>query len=120
MSPQRALAVFPTILLLERDPAPRLALAKALRRHRYLVLEAQDVPKAIDLVKMQSRPIHLLLMGLSFDDAIATTIRQYRPNLHVLRVTGSRRQPAREGVLTLESAPEMIRQFFTAPQSDGG
>ena len=76
------------------------------------------MPKAIDLVKMQSRPIHLLLMGLSFDDAIATTIRQYRPNLHVLRVTGDQTQSTREGVLTLESAPEMIRQFFNMRKSD--
>jgi hypothetical protein len=58
-------------------------------------------------------------MGLSFDDTVATTIKQYRPNLHVLRVTGDQTQSTREGVLTLESAPEMIRQFFATPKGDG-
>ena len=84
------------------------------------VLEAHDVPEAMDLVRMHSRPIHLLLLGMSFDDTLVTTLKPYRPDMHVLRVSGDQTQPIGAGVLTLESAPEMVRQFFNAPKSDGG
>jgi len=67
MAPQPSLAAFPTILLLESDSMLRLALARILRGHGYLVLEALDVPKAFELVRMHSRPIRLLLTnGLEF------------------------------------------------------
>ena len=84
------------------------------------VLEAHDVPEATDLVRMHSRPIHLLLLGLSFDDAVTATLKQYRPSMHTLRGAGDQTQPIGAGVLTLESAPEMIRQFFNMPKSDEG
>jgi CheY-like chemotaxis protein len=118
MTPQSSLAAFPTILLLESDSTLRVALARVLRGHGYLVLEAHDVPKAFELVRMHSRLIHLLLMGMSFDDAVAATLKTYRPNMHVLRVTGDQTHPTGAGVATLESAPDMVRQFFATPKSD--
>jgi hypothetical protein len=96
----------------------RSALARMLRGHGYLVLEAHDVPKAFELVRMHSRPIHLLIMGMSFDETLAPTLKPYRPNMHALRVAADQTQPIGAGVLTLESAPEMIRQFFNMRKSD--
>jgi len=79
---------FPTILLVEVDADRRLALADILRRDGYLVLEAEDISRAIAVARTHSRIIHLLLVSDALVPSLPALLRRYRRSLHVLTLAG--------------------------------
>jgi CheY-like chemotaxis protein len=81
-----------TILLVEDEPGIRSLMRKALARHGYRVLEANDVWDALAIAAAYDGPIDLLLSdvimpGLSGPD-LAQRIITRRPAIKVLHVSG--------------------------------
>jgi CheY-like chemotaxis protein len=78
---------FPTILVAEREGDVRKALVLMLQNDGYLVLEADDEIEAIEIARVHSRPIHLLLTGEDLDSrTLAATLKHFRPQMEVLFV----------------------------------
>jgi CheY-like chemotaxis protein len=87
-----------TVLVAEDDAAVRALLCRALRLHGLRVLEAADGAAALALAEAHPGPIDLLLTdavmrGLS-GPALAARLRERRPRLAVLVVTGFPTDPA--------------------------
>jgi CheY-like chemotaxis protein len=81
-------SVVPTILVAGLNQAYRDWLVSSIQQQGYFVLEAEDDSEAIELVKMHSRPIHLLLAGEgSAGRSLAMTVKPYRPAMRVLFVS---------------------------------
>ena len=79
---------FPTILVAEHDNDVRSPLVRHLQQQGYFVLIAHDANEALEIARVHSRPIHLLLADESLDGrSLAATLKQYRPNMHVLFIT---------------------------------
>ena len=79
---------FPTILVAENDDGVRSALVRDLQHLGYFVLAAQDSTEAVEIVRLHSRPIHLMLTDEGLDGrALAATLKQYRPHMLVLFIT---------------------------------
>jgi len=79
---------FPTVLVVESDDALRATLLRDLRDLGYLVLAGRSEPEAVEIARVHSRPIHVLLT----DDgesglALAATLHQYRPQMRVVFLT---------------------------------
>lgn len=81
---------FPTILVAELDGESRDWLVSRLRQQGYFVLEARDDGEALELVKIHSRPIHLMLTGGGPNARnLAAVLKPYRPKMCVLFVSRS-------------------------------
>src|SRR4051812_42639056 len=79
---------FPTILVAEHDDGVRSPLVRHLQHQGYFVLVAHDPAEALEITRLHSRPIHLLLAEDGLDGrTLASTLKQYRPNMQVLFVT---------------------------------
>jgi hypothetical protein len=85
-------------------------LATSLRSNGYLVLEAQNASDALSFVRMHSRPIHVLLMSVSFGNSLAQLLQQYRQGIGILWIGRDDTQP--DDVSTPELALERVRHFF--------
>lgn len=108
---------FPTILIAQGDTEIRVLLRDTLQEWGYLVLEAKDEADALDIVRIHSRHIHLMLAG---DDvggrALATKLQRYRPRMRVLFVT---RNP-KDGVSDLlapDRAVARVQELVKPPRS---
>ena len=76
---------FPTILVVGDYYGVGGLLVRDLRHQGYIVLVAQDGAEAIEVVRIHSRPIHLMLTADSMDGrTLAATLKQYRPKMQVL------------------------------------
>ena len=64
MKPLGASGGFPTLLLVELHQEHPTALSDCLRSEGYHVLEARDWSEALDIIKIHSRPIQVLLTGM--------------------------------------------------------
>ena len=65
----------------------------SLRQDNCLVLEADSLSRVLDVVKVHSRPIHVLLLDVSIGDlALAALVQRYRSGIQVLFVTKSSSQ----------------------------
>lgn len=81
---------FPTILVVAGDEGHRAPLVVDLQSLGYLVLVAGDAGKALNIVRMHSRPIHVLLASENEEGrTLVATLKQYRPNMAVLFVRRS-------------------------------
>ena len=79
---------FPTVLVAETEDSPRDFLVRTLQQQGYLVLEAQDAAEALEMVKVHSRPIDLMLTeGGPEGRTLAATLQQYRPRMSVVFVS---------------------------------
>jgi CheY-like chemotaxis protein len=106
---------YPTVLVVEEDSDQREALAHALRRQGYLVLEAHDRPSALDIVVRHSRAIHLLLTSGSADHrTLATELREYRPVMSVWFIAQPQNQTLSDE-LTPGTMLAKVRAFFKNP-----
>lgn len=75
----------PTILATENSGRARRALLQNLQHQGYFVLQAQDEVDAIEIARVHSRPIQLMLAAESVDDrTLAARIKLYRPCMDVL------------------------------------
>jgi PAS domain S-box-containing protein len=108
-----------TVLLAEDDPLVREFTTMALRRGGYQVLMAHDGAKALQLAKVHTGTIDLLLTdvvmpGLTGRD-LALEIRRQRPGIAVLYATGYEPSSA---IAPAEALPgsHMIQKPFTASE----
>ena len=76
----------PTILVVERDS--RLdGLVKSLQQMGCLILRAADGPEAIEIVRVHSRPIHLMVAVENVNSrSLSATLLPYRPHMQILFV----------------------------------
>jgi len=78
---------FPTILVAE-DQCVGDSLVRDLQHEGYFVLVAHDGFEAIEIARVHSRPIHVMLTADTADGrALATELKQYRPHIQVLFIT---------------------------------
>ena len=78
---------FPTILVAHCSCGSD-ALVKNLRQQGYHVLEAKDAIETVEIARVHSRPIHLMLTDESTNSrSLAATLKQYRPHMSVLFIT---------------------------------
>ena len=77
---------YPTVLVAHDDEGVRSSLGDCLQRNGFHVLEADDWDHVFDVVRVHSRPIHLLLADASMD-ARVPMLRGYRSELQILFVT---------------------------------
>ena len=100
---------FPTVLLALEDPGSQEQLSCGLQNRGYLVLDAKSLGQALEAVRTHSRPIHLLLLGVSPEHRLmAAEMKQYRPSMKILFVEtgGSESGLARKN-------PDLERQAIT-------
>jgi signal transduction histidine kinase/CheY-like chemotaxis protein len=81
-----------TILLVEDEPAVRRATARLLRRQGYVVLAAEDGPRALEISESHSGPIHLLLTDVVMPrlsgHEVASLMTKQRPEVLVAYMSG--------------------------------
>ncbi|HXH24316.1 MAG TPA: response regulator, partial [Vicinamibacterales bacterium] len=81
-----------TILLVEDDEAVRRLARKVLEAKGYVVLEAEDGPRAVELARQSGSPIHLLVTDVVMPHvsgrAVAEQVRALRPGIKVLFLSG--------------------------------
>jgi CheY-like chemotaxis protein len=108
---------FPTILLAVDDDQLRAFLLTELKYRGYLVLQAQDGPEAVEIVRLHSRPIQLMLTAESVDArALAATLKKYRPDMRVLFVARYVDKEAPNS-LTAGTALAAVLQLLNPPRS---
>jgi len=106
---------FPTILVAEDGISSQNELVRCLQHQGYLVLTARDSAQALEIVKIHSRPIQLMLTGESMrGHTLATTIKQYRPNITILFLT-----QCADGAAQDPLAPELakVQEILKPPGS---
>jgi len=106
-----------TALVAEEDDPVRQILARALRRAGFQVLEARDGSEALAVARAHHGTIDVLLSdavmpGLS-GPALAAALRQDRPGLKVLAVTGFPADPA-VAAFVAQGAEVLQKPFRTA------
>ena len=77
---------YPTVLIAHYDVGVRGTLLDCLKRNGFHVLEAEDWDRLIDVVKVHSRPIHLLVAGVS-TEARVSILKRHRSGLQVVFVS---------------------------------
>jgi PAS domain S-box-containing protein len=95
-----------TILLVEDEQGLRKLMTEFLRAEGYTVIESVDGPSAIEASKMYTGTIHLLLTDMIMQRIhgrdLAMQLRQQRPGLKVLYITGYADPGTLEGGRVLE------------------
>jgi len=98
---------YPTVLVAHDDEGVRSTLGDCLRREGYHVLEAHQWAIVFDLVKVHSRPIHLLVADVRME-ARLSILKMHRSDLQVLLV----KQPFDAGDVLAK-----VRQLLGLPPS---
>src|SRR5437016_2455666 len=111
-------AGFPTVLVAEQSDGIRALLTPQLQSQGYFVLQARNEAEALDVVRIHSRPIHLMLTNGSPDGrALALTVKQYRRQIIVLFVTANRHE--RDGDLfSPDEAVLKVRELVSPPRKE--
>lgn len=103
-----------TLLLLEPDPALRQALAAALRRKGYAVLEAANADQALETDQRYEKPISLLISSLLLGPIaaveLAERLRTQNPSLRILFTLGTTDSASVRGLLPA-GAPQLEKPF---------
>ena len=111
----------PTALVAVDDREARNFLVDSLQQDNCLVLEAESVSRVLDVVRVHSRPIHVVLLDVEIGDhALAALLRRYRSELQVVFVPkspneGQRRAMELEGVLT--TARQILKRSKWMPDA---
>ena len=107
-----------TVLVVEDDPRVRAASAQILITHGYRALASRDEADALELSRQHTGAIHLLVTDvvmpqLSGPD-LAKRLRERRPEMKVLYVSGHTKQAiANHGLLT-DDTPLLSKPFTAA------
>jgi CheY-like chemotaxis protein len=111
---------FPTILVAEHDDKVRNPLVRHLQHQGYFVLVAHDATEALEITRVHSRPIHLFLTGEGLDGrTLASTLKLYRPSMHVLFVSRCVQLDLTD-VGKTDTTLEQVRQCVQPPSSAPG
>jgi two-component system cell cycle sensor histidine kinase/response regulator CckA len=91
-TPPRDVTGQDTILLVEDEEAVRSFAARALRMRGYQVLEAPGGEEALEIVKNQSQPIHLLITDVVMPNmdgpTLVRAVRRLRPDMQIMFMSG--------------------------------
>lgn len=105
----------PTLLITNNERGSD-RMVESLQSQGYFVLLARDAADALNIVRIHSRPIHLLLTDGSREGrTLASTATKYRPKMSVLFVSGGC-EPEDEGSFSVEEALRTISELVTPPQ----
>jgi CheY-like chemotaxis protein len=74
---------YPTVLVVRDDEGLGGPLVNSLQRNGFHVLEADNWAHLLDVVKVHSRPIHLLLADVNMDASVPI-LKRHRSELQVL------------------------------------
>jgi hypothetical protein len=101
---ERISRVVPTIIVASLDEALRSFFLRNLAQGSRHVLEADSEDSLLDLIKLHSRPIQVLLVDIRLDNRdLLASLRKYRPNMAIIPVAEDLHEPIR-GVLTPRAA----------------
>jgi hypothetical protein len=79
---------FPTVLVGTPKEDLRVSLALELDPARRHVIEADSQHGVLDLVRLHSRPIQVLLLDVMLDNnGFAASLKKYRPDMQVILMT---------------------------------
>jgi len=107
---------YPTVLVAADNGEKRQPLVCGLRQDNCLVLEADSLGRVLDVVKVHSRPIHLLLLDVQIGDAAwATLLNRYRPDMQILFVMSSSHE-VRTEALPPHAALAKARELLKLPK----
>ena len=98
---------YPTVLVARDDEGLHGTLIDCLQRNGFHVLEAHDWEHVFDVVRVHSRPIHLLLVDESMD-AHVPILKKHRSELQVMFV----KKPVDADVVLAK-----VRQLLGSPPS---
>ena len=98
---------YPTVLVARDDDGLNDALISCLQRNGFHVLEAHDWEHVVDVVRVHSRPIHLLLVNESVD-AQVSIVKEHRSELQIMVVN----KPVDADVVLAK-----VRQLLGSPPS---
>jgi hypothetical protein len=85
----------PTVLVARWDIKPKDCIVATLQAEGCLVLVARDAAEALDIVRVHSRPIHLMLThGSPEGRLLASTAKEYRRKMTIMYVASN---PGEEG-----------------------
>lgn len=98
---------YPTVLVAHHDVGVRGTLLDCLQRSGFHVLEAEDWDHLFDVVRVHSRPIHLLVADVSME-ARVSILKKHRSDLQVVFV---KKPVDADGVLA------KVQQLFGSPPS---
>ena len=103
---------YPTVLVVVDDAELRHALVRSLQQNGYFILEEYNAASALHILRIHSRPVHLMLLSKSISGGVlASALKQYRPETKVLLVA-QRQDELLHDVVTPENVLARVREFF--------
>jgi CheY-like chemotaxis protein len=110
---------FPTILVVDEDDGTCRTLVRNLQNHGYFVLVAYGALEATQIVRVHSRPIQVLLTSDRIDDrTLASTLKKYRPDMHVLFLS-PHADDERPDLLSSDGAVARVQVLLKPPANPG-
>jgi hypothetical protein len=76
-------------VLIAASGSRRQYLADHLLEEKCLILKANDAAQMLEVVRLHSRPIHVLLVDADIAPVMAEVLQRYRPGMRVVSVTWS-------------------------------
>ena len=108
---------FPTVLLAGGDDSIRGLLFQNLNGQGCLVLTALTGSQAVEIARVHSRPIHVLLAEDGSEGrTLVATVKRYRPNIQVLFVARCLEECV-PGVLPPEGAVSKVQEILDLSRS---
>jgi len=88
IAPPTRMSQTATVLIVEDEDLLRQAVSKMLRKHGFSVVEARDGSAALDAIRGQNNPIHVLFLDTTLPGASSTEVlqeaRRMRPEMKVV------------------------------------
>ena len=109
-----SLSLVPTLLVANRDGDSN-GIVRGLQSQGYFVLVARDVADALNIVRIHSRPIHVLLTDSGQEGRmLASTATKYRRKMSVVFVSGT--CEPEEDSFSPDEALRTVRELITPPK----
>jgi response regulator RpfG family c-di-GMP phosphodiesterase len=113
----------PTVLLTNAASKTNAWLAGELRQTGYLVLESHDDTEALELVRLHSRTIHVMLTADGENNrALAARLHRYRPLMRMLFIGPPTSESVRDTVppdLVMQTVREIVEPSWQKCASAG-
>jgi len=113
----------PTVLLTNATSKMNVLLAGELRQAGYLVLESHDDAEALELVRLHSRTIHVMLTADGENNrALAARLHRYRPLMRLIFIGSPTIESVRDSVppdLVMQTVREIVEPYWQKCASAG-
>jgi|SRR5579883_2054622 len=98
------------------------ALVRNLQQQGYLLLHAADAAEAIEIARVHSRPIHIMIAEENVDSrSLAATLKLYRPQMRVLfltQFTSSDKPDLANPETAMAKVRDLLLPFHLGPKSE--